>query len=330
MTGGMFTSRVGFANLLDGLYKLGWPWFALRDTGRTDSGRRWTQFESGQRNQIHTDIPHTRTSILKQRNWKRIAAWTTAGFLVAAAGLMVGLFALLHSPRFHEYLLRTAQQKASDDALGVPVRIRDFAIHLSTVSPSVDIYDLVVDGASPYQNQPLLQADHLRLGIRITSLVHRQWNLGDVVMDHPVAHILVDPRGVTNLPREQGRQHRPSKRFRSRRSARYVQPGRVLLQRSQELDRRRPARSRISIQLQSDSEALFRRIELSRRTHSPAGFQSRRSQPGSGIRRYTGYVQSEERGTLTSGTSQVKLTATLDNYTNPRVQATYEASLNPR
>ncbi len=99
--------------------------------------------------------------------------------------------------------MRTAEQKISA-ALGTTVQISNFAFHLSSVNPTVDIYNAVVAGAAPYTNPPVLQVDHLRIGIQITSMLHRQWNLSDLTMEHPVARVLVNPNGSTNLPKGNG------------------------------------------------------------------------------------------------------------------------------
>ena len=50
---------------------------------------------------------------------------------------------------------------------------------------------------------PLLQVDHLGLGVRIISVLHRQWNLDNVTVDHPVVHLIVDQTGENNLPKPQ-------------------------------------------------------------------------------------------------------------------------------
>ena len=112
---------------------------------------------------------------------------------------VVGLLVLLHSERFHDYLLRTAQQKASE-ALGSQAQMRDFAIHWSGISPTVDLYGVVIHGAAPYSDPPLLQADALHVGVTVTSLLHKAWYVSDVRIEHPVVRIFADRDGRTNLP----------------------------------------------------------------------------------------------------------------------------------
>jgi translocation and assembly module TamB len=117
--------------------------------------------------------------------------------LIALA--VIGIAILRHSQRFHAYLLRVSQQKASE-ALGSQVQMRDFAFHWSGLSPTLDLYGVVIQGAAPYIDPPLLQADEMHLGVTITSLLHKAWYVSEVRIEHPVARIFADRNGQTNLP----------------------------------------------------------------------------------------------------------------------------------
>ncbi len=127
----------------------------------------------------------------------RIAAWTlgTVGSLVILLVLTVVI--LLHSQKFHTYVLNTAQQKATD-ALGVPVHLRDFSLNLGHLDLNVD--GLMVEGAAPFANPPLLTLDHGEIGVRIVSLWQRKWYLENIVVDRPIVRVFVDKDGRSNLP----------------------------------------------------------------------------------------------------------------------------------
>ncbi len=105
----------------------------------------------------------------------------------------------MHSERFHNYLLKTAQEKASE-ALGSQVQMQNFAFHLSGLSPTVDLYGVVVHGAAPYADPPMLQAEVMHFGVTVTSLLHKSWYVGDVRIEHPVVRVFADSNGRTNLP----------------------------------------------------------------------------------------------------------------------------------
>jgi translocation and assembly module TamB len=113
--------------------------------------------------------------------------------------LVVAATLLIHSQRVHAYLLRTVQERATA-ALNTPVQFRDFSFRLSGLSPSVDVYQVTVQGASPYRYPPLAQADQLHLEVTIASLLRRSWYVNYIRIVHPVVHVLVDARGTTNIP----------------------------------------------------------------------------------------------------------------------------------
>jgi translocation and assembly module TamB len=128
----------------------------------------------------------------------RLAAWVAAGLTALLILLACSIAALLHNARFHQYILQTAEAKASD-ALGVPVQLQNFELNLAALS--LDVYGLHVAGASPYANQPLLTVDHARVGVRISSIFGAKWYLSDVQIDRPIAHIFFDANGISNLPK---------------------------------------------------------------------------------------------------------------------------------
>src|SRR5262249_39489472 len=84
-------------------------------------------------------------------------------------------------------------------ALGSQVEFRDYAFHWSGLGPNVELYDIVVRGAAPYPDPPLLQADLLRVQVTISSLWHRSWYVNDIQIERPIVHIIVDNQGKTNL-----------------------------------------------------------------------------------------------------------------------------------
>ena len=84
-----------------------------------------------------------------RRRWRKVVAWAAAAIGILVVIVVVGIAVLLHNPRFHAYMLRIAQQKATA-ALGSELRVRDFSLHWSGMSPAIDLYDVVVSGAPPY------------------------------------------------------------------------------------------------------------------------------------------------------------------------------------
>lgn len=135
----------------------------------------------------------------RRSRWKRILGWTAVGVGTLVLLLIVTVVVLLHSSRFHAYLLHTIQAKATQ-SLGNKVQLRDFTLSWSGLSPSVTLYDIVVYGTAPYSTPPLLQADLASAQVTVTSIWRRAWYLNAIRIERPVVHIFADNQGRTNLP----------------------------------------------------------------------------------------------------------------------------------
>jgi translocation and assembly module TamB len=104
---------------------------------------------------------------------------------------------LVNSSRGHAYLINLVEKQAGD-SLGVPVRLQNLDLHLTTLS--VDLYGLTVASAGPHPYPPLLQVQHVEAGIRVVSVFGRKWYFDSIRIDNPIAQIFVDKNGVSNLP----------------------------------------------------------------------------------------------------------------------------------
>lgn len=141
----------------------------------------------------------TRPGLEKRRGrWARITVWIVAGITILVLLIVAAGAILLHSARFHNYLLTMADKKASD-ALGAQVRLQNLAIHLSSLR--LDLYGVTVHGSEPYPDPPLLLVQHVEVGVRVVSFWHRKWYLGTVRIDHPVARIFTAADGSSNIPK---------------------------------------------------------------------------------------------------------------------------------
>ena len=127
----------------------------------------------------------------------KVMAWISVGMTVVTLMVAVGIAILLNNARFHDYVIRTAEAQASD-SLSVRVQLQNFAVNFSDLS--VDLYGVTIEGASPYSNPPLLEVDHVQTGVRIVSLLSRTWYLSSFQLDHPVVRVIVDAKGVSNIP----------------------------------------------------------------------------------------------------------------------------------
>ena len=112
-------------------------------------------------------------------------------------GLVIAAI-LINTSQGHTFLINLMQKQAAK-ALGVGVHLENFKLHLASLR--VDLYGLQIDGASPHPAPPLLQVQHAEAGVRIVSLFGGKWYLDSIRVDNPVAHLLVDKNGNSNLPK---------------------------------------------------------------------------------------------------------------------------------
>jgi translocation and assembly module TamB len=245
--------------------------------------------------------------------------------LALIAVVVIAMVVLLHSARVHRYLLVLAEQKAAA-ALGTQVQVRDFALHLSVATPTLDLYGVTVSGAAPYPNPPLLQAAHIGVGLRIVSLLRREWYLNYIQVDRPVARVSVDRHGTSNLPQPKSTGKNNTSVFDLGIRHVRLEGGEVYYN-----DRK----STLNADLHDlEVRAAF---EPSPRQYSGTlGYREGHLQFGSyhpvahnleAQFSATPAALTVERAVVASGRSQVALTATLDNYAQPHLQARYDAVL---
>jgi translocation and assembly module TamB len=242
--------------------------------------------------------------------------------------LLVGVIALLHNEAFRQYLLRIVHTKLSE-AVGADLRIRDFSLHWTGMSPSVDLYSVVVNGAAPYTSPPLLQVEHLAVGVQIVSLLSRKWYLQDIVIDHPVVHILVAENGDTNLPKTKTSSKSQTSVFNL--GVRHVNLGQGEIYYN---DQKSALDADLhDLQLQARFDAGPKRYSGGLGyTNGKIHFQNLNPMVHSLQAEFDATADrfNLKRATLMSGASQFALSAILNDYVHPKVSATYQSSLDTR
>jgi len=130
-------------------------------------------------------------------NGKRFLQWAAA----SVAGLLLlsilAALVIVHTGAFQRFVLRQIEQKVHAN-LGARLNIERMAVNWRFLT--LDFYGLALHGKESGSQPPLLAADHLRLGLKIISILRRRVDLKEVVLDQPVAHVRVDRDGHSNLP----------------------------------------------------------------------------------------------------------------------------------
>ncbi len=79
-------------------------------------------------------------------------------------------------------------------------RVEIGALRLDWETLTAEIDNLTIHGTEPAGTAPLLSVKHLLIGFKILSFIERQFNVARVEADGPVAHVVIEPDGSTNLP----------------------------------------------------------------------------------------------------------------------------------
>jgi translocation and assembly module TamB len=148
-------------------------------------------------NVITTSDPDSPQQPKHRSSWLKPVAWIAASLFALLLILALTTTILLHNERFHNYILKTVEKRASD-SLGVQVQLQNFTVHLSNLS--LDLYGLTVHGSAPYVDPPLLRVQHVLVGVRIISIFQRTWYLDNFRVDRPVLWVFTDAHGISNIP----------------------------------------------------------------------------------------------------------------------------------
>src|SRR5271156_3389735 len=271
-----------------------------------------------------TTTPRHKLSLPQTRLWKA-GAWIVVGLAVLMVLALVAVTVVLHSARFHNYLLSTVQKKASE-SIGTQVQIQNFALHLSNLS--LDIYGLTVHGAAPYPDPPLLQVAHAEAGVRIVSVLHKKWYLDSFVVSGPVVKVFTDAHGVTNIPviKSSGSSSSNASLFDLGIRHAVLDHGAVYYNNRQSV----LSADLHNLDLRAGFDSLLRKYS-GKLSYSDGHLEA------SGFQTIPHNLDAEFDATpttfhltnakLTSETSQLVLTATVQDYTHPQVQAQYAATL---
>ncbi|HUN85129.1 MAG TPA: translocation/assembly module TamB domain-containing protein [Terracidiphilus sp.] len=260
------------------------------------------------------------------RSWIRVVSWLAASGLVLVLAAGLAIVALVNTDGVHRYLIGLAERKSSA-ALGIPVHLENFALHLPTLS--VDLYGIRLSGASPYSNPPLLQADHVRVGIRIVSVLRRAWYLDRLQIDHPVAWVVVGKNGRSNLPgfKSGGSSHIDAFELGIRHAV--LDHGEVYYN-----DRPSSLEADLhNLEFRASFSSL-RTLYTGSLTYTDGRLEYGSFRPfqhdfGAKFRATPGTFQMT-RAQITSGHSEVILSAVLHNYSEPVIQAKYDAVVDDR
>jgi translocation and assembly module TamB len=134
-----------------------------------------------------------------RRKWTKIILWSIGGLVVLVIALVVTAVLLVEYNSGVRQRILAKVESSVQESTGARLQVRDFNLHLRDLS--LDLWGITVHGSEADPNTPLLTTDHINVGIKILSLMHAKWRLQDVIIDHPVVHVFVNKAGENNLPK---------------------------------------------------------------------------------------------------------------------------------
>ncbi|MGO9518141.1 MAG: translocation/assembly module TamB domain-containing protein [Candidatus Korobacteraceae bacterium] len=123
--------------------------------------------------------------------------WIGAGICVILLAATVAIVWYLRSPAFED-LIRRKIIAALENATGSRVELRAFHWNLAKLEFTAD--DVTVHGREGPDQVPYMHADRAIVRLRIISVLQTRVHLKYVGLERPVIHVIVYPDGTTNAP----------------------------------------------------------------------------------------------------------------------------------
>jgi translocation and assembly module TamB len=128
---------------------------------------------------------------------KRKIGWTLAGIAIFFILAIVAGYFYLRSSSFQQFAVHKIVEEA-DQATGGKTEIGGLDFKLSTLT--AHLYNITVRGTEGPAQPPLLHADKLTVTLKIVSALHHKVELHELLIDRPVVHVQIDPKGKSNFP----------------------------------------------------------------------------------------------------------------------------------
>ena len=257
------------------------------------------------------------------KKWKRRLLIGLAALTMLAMALVTAVYFILHSPALHRRALAFMIEQAQRST-GARVELRDFDFHWSGLTLGLD--HPVLHGTEPAGARPLFAADRVTVSLNVISWLDRIVRLRRVTIDRPSINLIIGAEGRWNLP-EPRTGKSPSGTSLFNVGIRYIElrEGTIYLN---------DKRIAVAVALENvfaQTRYLHRGPEYAcwiSYSHGQVRYgnwnpakhslevQFRATPAGVKVQRFA----------LMVGSSHVLAQGTLDNYLDPRIQATYQAS----
>lgn len=252
--------------------------------------------------------------------------WTLIA-LAGAAVVVAVLISYLQSDSFRERVRRQVVSEL-ERVTGGRVELKQFTWSLALLQFEVD--DLTIHGLERAGEAPYAHVDHVHVSVKIISVLRRDLGLSELDLQRPIVHLIVYPDGTTNQPNpklQQGGGAVAERLFGLRMDRLRISDGLLILN-----------ETRVPLDLRADAVTAG----MTYSAHPQPGYSGRiqigtleLKNPGSlGViskaeTNFTIRKNQIEIGSArwSSDQSHIEASGTITGFSNPRVEAKYQASL---
>jgi len=129
---------------------------------------------------------------------KQLIRWLGAVVAMLIFFALLGSYIVPKTPQFHQYVLAKIIARVQSST-GGKLEVESWNFHLSPMV--VNLYGITLHGTEGREQKPLLKVDQLTIGVSLRALLGRRLQLTELLVQHPIASLLVDREGKTNIPR---------------------------------------------------------------------------------------------------------------------------------
>ena len=128
---------------------------------------------------------------------KQVVRWMGTVVVVLILLAVLGGYIVRKAPRFHQYVLAKIIEQVQSST-GGKLEVENWDFRLSPMV--VNLYGITLHGTEGREQRPLLKVDQLTIGVSARSLWRRRLQLTELLVQHPIASLLVDREGKSNIP----------------------------------------------------------------------------------------------------------------------------------
>jgi translocation and assembly module TamB len=130
-------------------------------------------------------------------HWQKMAVWAGAVIVLFLLLIISTAYLIQRNTSLHRYLLAKMIQ-IGESSTGARIAIRDYAVRWLPLR--ITLREVVVHGTEKDSARPLASVAEVEVGIAWGALLHKRFDLTELILDRPAINFLIDEAGRSNLP----------------------------------------------------------------------------------------------------------------------------------